>query len=684
MKIETNLQGRLRNTPLPMSRGLLPLFEAVVNSIHAVEEAGISPEEGRIRIKITRAPEQGRFLFDEDKKKQGPKAQSDIIGFVITDNGIGFNELNMKAFRTLDTDHKAGKGGRGIGRLLWLKAFKRVEVSSLFYDEGSKSKRRSFVFDAKSGISKESVSEEPAGSLRQTTVSLIDFDANYRRYSYKSAETIANAIFEHCLWYLLRPGGSARIVVEDPGEEIDLDTVCSKQMHSSAKTETVALKGQTFDLLHIKLRTSSALDHTIAYCADNRLVHEEKLNGRVPGLYGKLSDDNGDFTYACYVSSEVLNECARPERTGFDLADKTDGLFASNEITWEDIRETISRRAADHLAQYLDVVRQRASDRLQQFISTRAPRYRPILPHLPKDALNIDPEISDKELDQTLHRHFSELEGQLISEGHDLMVLMKGESPDEYRRRLNDYLKTAEDIKKSDLANYVSHRRVILDLLQAALQRRPDGTYAREDVIHSIIMPMRKDSSEVLLDNCNLWLVDERLAFHDYLASDKPLSAMPVTGSAETKKPDILALNIFDNPVLVSEGNSLPLASIVIVEIKRPMRNDAGPGDVDDPIEQAIGYLEKIREGKVTTATGRLIPRSEDIPGFCYVICDITPSIEKRCRLHDLTRTSDGMGFFIYKANYKAYVEVISFDRLVKAAKERNRAFFDKLGLPSA
>jgi hypothetical protein len=41
------------------------------------------------------------------------------------------------------------------------------------------------------------------------------------------------------------------------------------------------------------------------------------------------------------------------------------------------------------------------------------------------------------------------------------------------------------------------------------------------------------------------------------------------------------------------------------------------------------------------------------------------------------------MGYFGYKKNMKAFVDVISFDRLVNAAKERNRAFFDKLGLPA-
>jgi hypothetical protein len=39
------------------------------------------------------------------------------------------------------------------------------------------------------------------------------------------------------------------------------------------------------------------------------------------------------------------------------------------------------------------------------------------------------------------------------------------------------------------------------------------------------------------------------------------------------------------------------------------------------------------------------------------------------------------LGYFFYSREYRAYVEVISFDRLVNIAKERNRAFFDKLGL---
>lgn len=683
MSIETNLAGRLRNTSLPYGNGLLPLFEAIVNSIHAIEEARLPSGQGTIRIEIDRAPVNLEIQMENGKKKPGRDPLGNIIGFRITDDGIGFNDENMKAFKTLDTDHKVNKGGRGIGRLLWLKAFDKVYVRSQFLDGSGNVMRRSFFFERSVGVREELLETCEENSTAQTTISLDGFQEKYRALAYKSASSIANAIFEHCLWYFVRAGGAPKILVVDRDEVVDLHQLYEEHMHSHAVGETLDIKGQSFELLHVKLRTTSSSVHAIAYCADNRLVCEEKLTGSLPGLHGRLSDEAGEFIYSCYVSSGFLNERARPERTGFDLVEDLGELLADTEITWNEIRDVVAKRASVHLDAYLETKRQQSRDRVHQFVSTKAPRYRPIVARIPEDALFVDPDISDKDLDITLHKHLAEIERQLLADGHDLMKPHLGENADEYRKRLEDYLSTAEDIKKSDLANYVSHRKVILDLLQAAIERQPDGRYSREDILHSLIMPMRYDSRELLFENCNLWLLDERLAFHDYLASDKPLSAMPITGNTETKEPDITALNVYDNPILVSDGASLPLASIVVVEIKRPMRNDAKSGEVDDPIEQALGYLERIRDGKVTTMSGRPIPRSEDIPGYCYVVCDITPSIEKRCKVHDLTPTSDRMGFFTYKASYKAYIEVISFDRLVNAAKQRNRAFFDKLGLPT-
>lgn len=361
----------------------------------------------------------------------------------------------------------------------------------------------------------------------------------------------------------------------------------------------------------------------------------------------------------------------------------TDDLFSKTELDLADIRNAVIASSCKHLESYLQESQQAGRERVERFVSQRAPRYRPILGRIDAAKLSVDPDISDKELDLLLHKHLSELEGTMLSEGHEMMNFGKDESPAQYQARLASYLAKADEIKKSDLANYVFHRKVILDILEKAIQRGADGKYAKEELIHELIMPMRKTSDEIHLDSCNLWLIDERLAFHDFLASDKTLSAMPITTCNETKEPDICVLNVFDEPLLVAEGKRVPPATLTVVEIKRPMRNDAAQGEEKDPIEQALGYLQRIREGKAQTASGRQIPRSEDIPGFCYVICDLTSSMELRCKIHDLTRTSDGLGYFGYKTRFNAYVEVISFDGIIKSASERNRAFFDKLGLPT-
>ena len=112
------------------------------------------------------------------------------------------------------------------------------------------------------------------------------------------------------------------------------------------------------------------------------------------------------------------------------------------------------------------------------------------------------------------------------------------------------------------------------------------------------------------------------------------------------------------------------------------MRNDAS--EDKDPIQQCLDYIKRVRSGGVLTSSGRPIPPSHDQPAFCYVLADLTPTMVSRCEYASLRPTYDGMGYFGFNEPHKAYIEVMSFDRLVRSATERNRAFFDKLGLPSS
>jgi hypothetical protein len=675
MAISASLTGRLRNVSLPKTNALLPLFEAVVNAIQAVDEVHDDMTSARIEIEIVR-DSQDPIDFDELPSSAYTKP---IRGFIVRDNGEGFHDENMKSFKTLDSEYKAEYGGRGVGRLLWLKAFNKIEVSSYYRDSNRNMKHRTFTFTAANGVSQEQV-QESEESQTGAEVRLMSFGEVYRQSAPKNTLPIAKDILEHCLWYFVRPGGAPHITVKDTAGSVDLDSVYSEYMLSSAQTEEILIKNHRFDLTHLRLRATAKLAPQLNWCAAKRVVLEENISGKIPGLRGRLKDGETEFMYACFLASPFLDNFVRPERTAFDIPEVTEETLQEDEPSMSEIRQGALKAAEQHLLPFLHEAREAGRARVEDFVDNKAPRYRPILRHLGEDKLSVDPAIEDKELELQLHGYLTELEKEVLAEGH--YVLDSDNSGDEdYSARYQDYLVKVEDFKKSDLVAYVFRRRIILDLFAKAIRVNDDGKYSKEDAVHKLIMPMRTTSNDADAKVSNLWIVDEGLAFHNFLASDKSIRSMPITGSTSGLEPDMLALKV-NNPFLVSEGEKLPLASIVVVEIKRPMRNDAGAGPDKDPIDQALRYLNQVRLGNVTTAAGRPIPRSEEIPGFCYVIADLTPTVEERCKLYSLRRTPDGMGYFGYNEPYKAYIEVNSFERLLNEANQRNRAFFDQLGLP--
>jgi hypothetical protein len=94
MSLHTNLQGRLRNTHLYKSHGLLPVFETVVNSIRSLEEREHSTTEGRITFKIQRGSQSSVFKVNTDSDSE------DIVGFIIQHNGGQPHQLAPKNPRT--------------------------------------------------------------------------------------------------------------------------------------------------------------------------------------------------------------------------------------------------------------------------------------------------------------------------------------------------------------------------------------------------------------------------------------------------------------------------------------------------------------------------------------------------------------------------------------------------------
>ncbi|HEY4544854.1 MAG TPA: hypothetical protein VIG90_00315 [Pedomonas sp.] len=674
------LQGRLRNTHLPATKAMMPLYEAVVNSIHAIEEDaerfGRPITDYEVEVEIARES----TLWSSD----GRSSDDRIIGFSIKDNGAGFNDENWSSFNTLDTLHKVNKGSRGIGRLMWLKAFRDVEVDSVFLASDGIFMRRRFGFDPHTDVTAHGEPEETKDQ-RQTVVKLNGFIKPYLDYAPKTAQSISNGILEHCLWYFVRAEGVPKISVIDGDVVVDLFDLYDQHMHASARAEEVYIGDYSFEITHVKFRANVSKPNSLNYCAAGRLVKTEPLKNYIQSITKTLVDAQGGYTYSAYLTSPYLNDRVVEQRVGFLIEDENGGLFDGSELSFRDIRNAVIPRIKEFLEESLRQNIEDSAERIEDFVTTRAPRYRSILRHIDAEELVIDPSISDRDLDILLHRQLYKVEEKILEDGHNILVPFNGETEGDYRSRVEQYLQKVSDLKQSDLANYVTHRKVILELLEAAIYKDSNGNFSREDVLHDLIVPMQKTSDDYEFRRENLWLIDERLTFHDFLASDLPLSSMMITADSSGKEPDVASIRIFDTPFLVSEKKDPP-ASLTIIEIKRPMRNNyiAGKDEKSDPIRQSLDYLARLRRG-AATRRGRKIPNADRIPGFIYIVADLTDKMIECCHLFNLTRTYDGLGYFGYHPNeaYNAYIQVISFDGLLQGAKERNRAFFDRLGLPA-
>ena len=673
-----SLQGRLRNTNLPQSKSLFPIFEAVVNSIYAIDDRllvdkSFSMADASIRVIIER--ESSADLFG---------GKSAISSITIEDNGIGFNDANYESFKELDSLYRQERGCKGVGRLLWLKAFSLVEVDSTYQDKSSFA-RRHFIFSSHGLNERDNVLEE--GSKICTRVKLCNLNKEFSEvYSKQSQESVARCIFEHCLWFFLRKGSCPDIRVID-GEDVatNLNEIYEAYMCDETKSDSFKVNDEEFDILHVKLHKSVSNNH-ISYCAGNRIVFDEKIKDIV-GLYDSAIDSStGKFYYNCFVTSKFLDEKVAPDRFSFLIPKKKEDESLNeivNEIYWSDIQSQVLNKIRTYLEPYLQDNIAAGRELLSNYVDKKAPFYKAIFSNLPIEEQSVNPGSNEKAMDLYLYGKMVEKEQQLIEDGHNVLQVRTGESDDEYSDRIKRYVENIQQLKQTDLARYVIHRKHILELLKEALKIGEDGKYSKEERIHDLIMPMQKTSGEIHFKDNNLWIIDERLVFHHYLSSDLSFKSMETKDSDSLSRPDILIENIFDNPMLVTEKDTPPFATIRIVEFKRPMRNDMVPDDNEkDPILQCYNYILKIKEGGTKTKDGRPINIAKEIPAYCYIICDLTPKMIQVCEAHDFKKTYDGLGYFGYKSNVNMYYEIISLDQLLNSANERNIAFFDCLGLP--
>jgi len=287
--MQVDVPGKVRNASLAANKALLPLCEAVINSLEAIEDA--AEENGRIDIRIER--DTSSLLHGDES------GAADVIAFTIEDNGIGFDEAHFSAFQTADTTYNARRGGRGNARFQWLVAFERAVVES-YFETASGMFYRGFEFIPEGSGIMNHRKQSATRVSRATSVRLTGFRERYRRQCPKQCETIAARIIEHCLEYFIRPTcPTISLHDESLDEHMDLNERFADEILAHSDRASFSVNGNDFQIMHIRLRSALEKEHRVHFCADGRVVSSEKILGRIPNLARHIQDENGqEFTYS--------------------------------------------------------------------------------------------------------------------------------------------------------------------------------------------------------------------------------------------------------------------------------------------------------------------------------------------------------------------------------------------------
>jgi hypothetical protein len=403
-------------------------------------------------------------------------------------------------------------------------------------------------------------------------------------------------------------------------------------------------------------------------------------------LSSRLIDEGESFFYHAVVQSTYLSEHVTPGRTDFDFSPVEDAdldtvdLFAQTDIRRADIRNSAIPCIQEDLSKIIETINVAKLERIKTYVQTDAPQYRILLKYSSEFIDKLPPQPSRNEMETALHRELYNREVKMKQEGSRIIKeAEKVDDYDDYQKRLSSFMEQYNELGASALAQYVAHRKIILEFLTRAISI-PDGErkYPLERVVHQLVFPMRQTSEDTPYTQQNLWMIDERLTFHSFITSDNPLNTVDMLETTSEKRGDIV---IFDEKIIFGDlrPDEHPINSITTIEFKRPGRNDYN--DKDNPIRQAFRLIDDIRNGTFKIKGRPISVANDKIPATAYCICDITETLKVILKDFDAQPTPDNQGYYGFNKTYGVYFEVIDYNKMLRDATKRNRIFFDKLNL---
>lgn len=652
-----DLTAEVKRATLPdgLQGFLFPMYEAISNAFHSIEDRWENDLEDKGRLDVT---------FDDQARE-----------VTIKDNGSGFDEANLSAFLTPLTGNKYERGGKGFGRFMAFKVYSRV-----FYSSGQKKPdgmltKGCYRYDPFSNDDNLIVVKETDGagahphdcgvtvSMRSPKADFEDYfvlEGKDRKHNH-TAEDIVSAVLDHFLIEFIQKKVPKHFVLTIQGATFNL----YKYFHESlavggSRKEEVVIGTETVEITfdYFKVGEEHAKKHRLYFYANNRAASD--LENISSGLNSNpFTEMKGEEEFRYYYLVAVSSDFFKSSQS----RDRITNLHAKihHNKTKKSIKDHLIAMAKAHIL-----------DLEQTYTSDRRLKMKEHVDHL----IAIDPLlrrglggktseefVKKRGITETREQLAQDLFVERFRQKFDFTKLSEETSVEDLVRLVRD--KIPEDAKEA-LAVYVAYRNNVIQVFRQLLNKDDDGL-ATEDKVHKLIYPRYKDSEQIDYASHNLWLIDDDLAYARYISSDRTPE-----GNARRK-------GEFAHDLLINNDDEL-----MIVEMKRPQKKDydsTKEADTKNPVDQLKNQVLDIRErGKVITSGGREISIDATSMVRGYILADWNDKLERYLKTEDFIRTNfGGQMAYRYYRELNLIIEVLAFDRLIDRASNRNEAFVSML-----
>ncbi|MAM37981.1 MAG: hypothetical protein CL949_05655 [Erythrobacter sp.] len=539
----------------------------------------------------------------------------------ISDNGEGFTDENLGYFDEICTSHKDAIGGKGVGRLSYLKFADLVEIES---QVGST--RVSFQYHPEFAL--DQVKTAFRVGEQETTIRLTEPKEKVNTHVTSLINSVCDDL-RLMLFLRNQNGQDVKVTFEHNSTQSFPKTFTLRGSKiAPVNSEPFQIQGVEFECYLFK--DDPPRKGVVAMlCADDICVEEFTVSKRFDVC-----------RYTMFVTSPYLNKRSNIERQRIELPKNEEQADLVSPISRKQLLDKIHQHC-------LDMIDEVGEGEVSEFKESNIKKLRKFYPFININSLGGDASLLDAdEIVREYRAQQARNEDKLVndlSEGRHV-------SWDD-----------VSHLASEDLARFIVHRALVVD----SLSKLPDGS--AEDAIHAAILPKGSDGKK-LREN-NVWLIDDKFLAYSSIFSDQTLKKIieSVNDRFEKrlgKKPDVAAF-------FTTDAKENP-NKLVIIEFKKP---GADVFENNKALTQCRLYASDLAEN---------IPSVREVFAFSIVdIDDEFYRDMKQTGFRDVFSMDTRVLYNDFSVGSESeiplHLYVMPASALIKDAKARNRVFEEVL-----